>query len=175
MKSECGAIGLIENPVALQRLMIPTIFNADLVFCPNIRKHLETVTRVDVVWDAYTDNSLNAAIRSKRGKGICSRVQGQNKIPQNLQSFLRDDDNTKELSSFLSRQLAQQNFEEKVVVATNAQDFLCYPPRDNLSSLAPCSHEDAYTRIMVHVSDALKHGLKRVMIRTVDTIRYSMT
>ncbi|CAC5372613.1 unnamed protein product [Mytilus coruscus] len=102
---------------------------ADLIFCPYIRKHLETVARVDVVWDAYIDNSLKAATRSKRGKGIRRRVQGKNKIPQNLQSFLRDDDNKKEL----------------------------------------CSHKDADTRIMVHVSDAVKHGLKRVMIRTADT------
>ncbi|CAC5385431.1 unnamed protein product [Mytilus coruscus] len=104
---------------------------ADLVFCTYIRKHLETVTRVDVVWDAYIDNSLKATTRSKRGKGI-------------------------------RRRLAQQNFEEKVVVAINAKDVLCYPPRDDVSSLTPF-------RIMLHVSDAVKHGLKRVMIRTVDT------
>ncbi|CAC5415945.1 unnamed protein product [Mytilus coruscus] len=78
----------------------------DLVFCPYIKKHLETVTRVDVVWDAYIDNSLKAATRSKMVKGIRRRVQGQNKIPQNWQSFLRDDDNKKELFSFLSQQLA---------------------------------------------------------------------
>ncbi|CAC5414976.1 unnamed protein product [Mytilus coruscus] len=68
-----------------------------------------------------------------------------------------------------SSQLAQQNFEEKVVVATNTQGVLSYPPRDYVSSLPPCSHEEAYTRNMVHVSDAVKHGLKRVMIRTVNT------
>ncbi|CAC5399644.1 unnamed protein product [Mytilus coruscus] len=108
---------------------------ADLKFCPYIRKHLETVARVD----AYIaiDNSLKAATRSKRGKGIRRRVQGKNKIPQNWQSFLRDDDNKKELLSFLSQQLGQQNFAEKVVVATNALDVLCYPPRDDVSSLAP--------------------------------------
>ena len=55
---------------------------AYLVFCPYIRKHQETVTRVDVVWDAYVDNSLKTATRSKRGNGIRIWVQGQNKIPQ---------------------------------------------------------------------------------------------
>ncbi|CAC5369406.1 unnamed protein product [Mytilus coruscus] len=123
---------------------------ADLIFCPYIRKHLETVARVDVVWDAYIENSLKAATRSKRGKRIRRRVKSKNKIPQNWQSFLRDDDNKKELLSFLSQQLAQQNFAEKVVVATNALDALCYPPHDDVSSLAPCSHEEADTRIMVH-------------------------
>ncbi|CAC5411783.1 unnamed protein product [Mytilus coruscus] len=73
----------------------------------------------------YIDNSLKAATRSKRGKGIRRRVQGQNKIPQNWQSFLRDDNNRKELFSFLSQHLAQQNFEEKNgVVLSNSSSIV---------------------------------------------------
>ncbi|CAC5362286.1 ADGRB1 [Mytilus coruscus] len=34
---------------------------------------------------------------------------------------------------------------------------------------APCSHEEADTRIKMHVSDAVKHRLNLVMTRTVDT------
>ncbi|CAC5388313.1 unnamed protein product [Mytilus coruscus] len=106
---------LIIDGAAIVKMLKPSISRtfddyADLVFCPYIKKQLETVTRVDI------DNSLKAATRSKRGKGIRRRVQGQNKIPQNWQnwqSFLRDDDNKKELFSFLSQQLAQQNFEKK--------------------------------------------------------------
>ncbi|CAC5381708.1 unnamed protein product [Mytilus coruscus] len=93
-------------------------------------KHLETVTRVDVVWDAYIDNySLKAATRSKREREYEDESRVKTKF---LKSFLRDDNNKKELFSFLSQHLAQQNFEEKVVVATNAQDVLCYPPRDDV-------------------------------------------
>ena len=36
-------------------------------------------------------------------------------------------------------------------------------------SLAPCSHEEADSRIMVHVSHAVAHGHRRIQIRTVDT------
>lgn len=39
-----------------------------------------------------------------------------------------------------------------------------YPPRDDVSNLAPFSHEDADTRIMVRVYDAVKHELKPVLI-----------
>ncbi|CAC5391639.1 unnamed protein product [Mytilus coruscus] len=107
---------LVIDGAAIVNMLKPSTYRtfddyADLIFCPYIRKHLETV----------------------------------------------------------ARQLAQQNFAEKVVVATNTQDVLCYPPRDDVSNLASCSHEEADTRIMVHLSDAVKHGLKRVMIRTVDT------
>ena len=77
-----------------------------------MRKHLETVTTVDVVLDANIDNtgSLKAATSSKRdilGKGNTQTNQGSKQIPQNWQSFLRDDDNKKELLSFHSQQLAQ--------------------------------------------------------------------
>lgn len=45
--------------------------------------------------------------------------------------------------------------------------YLSYAPHDGVSSLAPCSHYEADTRIIVHVSDTVKHGLQRVRIRTV--------
>ena len=77
-----------------------------------VRKHLETVTIVDVVSDAYIDNtgSLKAATRSKSyilGKENTQTNPGSKQIPQNWQSVLRDDDNKKEIFSFHSQQLAQ--------------------------------------------------------------------
>ena len=38
---------------------------ADLVFCPYIRKHLEILKRVDVVVNAYIDNSLKATEKAR--------------------------------------------------------------------------------------------------------------
>ncbi len=35
--------------------------------------------------------------------------------------------------------------------------------------LAPCTHEEAYTRMLLHVEDAMKQGYAKVSIRTVDT------
>ena len=35
--------------------------------------------------------------------------------------------------------------------------------------LSPCSHEEADTRMMVHVADAVDKGHNSIMIRTVDT------
>ena len=37
------------------------------------------------------------------------------------------------------------------------------------NNLQPCSHEEADTRIFVHVLDAIEQGHSKVMIRTVDT------
>ena len=37
------------------------------------------------------------------------------------------------------------------------------------SELAPCSNEQADTRIMLHLADAAKQGISSAVIRTVDT------
>ena len=67
----------------------------DLVY---IMSQLQHVNRLDVVWDQYFPESLKAETRSKRGKGVCRRVEPQNTIPGNLQEFLRINDR----SSFLA-------------------------------------------------------------------------
>lgn len=46
--------------------------------------------------------------------------------------------------------------------------MLCNQSRD-LSRLSPCTHEEADTRIILHLEDAVKEGKTKVSIRTVDT------
>ena len=46
--------------------------------------------------------------------------------------------------------------------------MLCiYHP--DVSDLAPCTHEEADTRILLHLEDAARKEYKTVLIRTVDT------
>ena len=40
--------------------------------------------------------------------------------------------------------------------------------RQDVSGMAPCSHEEADTRILLHLEDTVRHGNTRVSIRTVD-------
>ena len=39
----------------------------------------------------------------------------------------------------------------------------------DVSGLAPCNHEEADTRIFLHLGDAVKAGYNKVLIHTVDT------
>ena len=43
------------------------------------------------------------------------------------------------------------------------------PPATESSRLSPYSHEEADTRMMVHVADEVEKGHKSVIIRTTDT------
>ena len=54
------------------------------------------------------------------------------------------------------------------LVVTDGQQVIS-PICENIASLAPCNHEEADTRIIVHASAAIKCGHRRILIRTVDT------
>ena len=132
---------------------------AKQVFIPYIKGQLQHAKRVDVVWDEYIPNSLKET-REKRGKGIRRRVKSSTKLPSNWHEFLRMNENKTKLYVFLANRIVFPDF---------GQQVLCNPPRDDVSSLSPCNHEEADKRMMVHVADAFQKGLTKVLLRTVDT------
>ena len=56
--------------------------------------------------------------------------------------FLRNDDNKRELFSFLSQKPSKLETESQVI-ATHHEDVLCTQPR-NTTNLTPCTQEEAY-------------------------------
>ena len=138
------------------------------VFLPYVHQQMCFVQRVDIVWDDYTSNSLKICTRERRGKGSRKRVLPKTPIPTSWHSFLRNDDNKKELFAYLSTAVIQNPLPDKIIVTTRKQNLLSFSPI-NSSNLEPCNHEEADSRIFVHVLDAIKQGHSKIMIRTVDT------
>ena len=56
----------------------------------------------------------------------------------------------------------------KQLVTTLNEECRSNPVFD-LTSLAPCSHEEGDTRVMLHVAAASSEGHRRILIRTVDS------
>jgi len=140
------------------------------VFAPYISALLEKSNRTDIVWDVYLPTSLKASTRERRGKGTRKRVAPSTLMPKNWKQFLRDDENKTELFAFLSREAVHLPLTEgKELYATDGREVLCSPAESYLASVAPCSHEEADTRLLLHVADAVQKGCKKVTIRTVDT------
>ena len=138
------------------------------VFLPYLQKHLEqTNKRLDVVWDNYCAESLKTTTRERRGKGVRRRVEASTAIPGNWQEFLRIDDNKTELFMYLS-QLVIGIESDKQVIATYGEKVLCAQECDTVG-LQPCRHEEADTRMMLHLIDATKKGCNSALLRTVDT------
>ena len=91
-------------------------------------------------------------------------------IPGNWHSFLRVDENNMEIFAFLT-QIALKWFDkkDKQLVVTDGEGVRSKPPLEDLTILAPCNHEEADNRMLLHISHAAKHGHHKILIRTVDT------
>lgn len=135
-------------------------------FCPRIRHDLKRSTRVDIVWDEYRALTIKGGTREKRGTGIRQRICGTAKIPGNWQKFLANIDNKKELFTFLSKKITAEHFPDDKNVYVTAGDQVHHvgngPPMDQ------CNHEEADTRVLVHLLHAL-HSSSLGMVFTGDT------
>ena len=140
---------------------------ASQVFLPYVASQLQQASRIDIVWDEYRPDSLKAETRVKRGKGVRRRVEASTPIPGNWQEFLRTDENKVELFSFLANRVPYIET-EKQVLSTIQSNIVCTQSK-NVSRLTPCTHEEADTRIILHLEDAVTEGFNKISIRTVDT------
>ena len=114
-------------------------------------------------------DSIKASTREKRGQGIRRKVAGKNMVPTNWKCFLRDEKNKQELFEFLSNKVAVFKYpENKEVFVTQGQSVLT---NQNNLGMASCDHEEADTRLIVHIVDALTltKGRNTCLVRTVDT------
>ena len=91
-------------------------------------------------------------------------------IPRNWQNFLRVDSNKTELFAFLSNALLRSFvLDDKQLVVTSDMEILSKPPLPDRPSIAPCTHEEADSRMLLHVAHAARNGHHKIMIQTVDT------
>ena len=137
------------------------------VLVPYILSQLQHVERLDIVWDRYIADSLKSETRSKRGKGIRRRVEPRSAVPGNWQGFLRIDDNQTELFFFLASNVTKIEI-NKHLITTQGNGVLS-TNQEAVCTLVPCTHEEADTRIFLHLKDAVRHGYSNASIRTVDT------
>ena len=138
----------------------------------NIHKNRYTATlirkmakkfRLDVVWDSYIPDSLKESTRDKRGKGVRRKVSALTKFPTNWMDFLRDSMNKVELFSFLTSRVVEfECSSEKSIYITSGESVKSSGERRG-------NHEEADTRIVVHILYALEQGMKIIQVRTVDT------
>ncbi|KAL8586673.1 hypothetical protein ACOMHN_038659 [Nucella lapillus] len=144
---------------------------AQQIVIPYMSTKLQTVSRLDLVWDTYLADSLKGSTRAKRGQGVVRRrVMAATAIPGNWQNFLRVDSNKTELFRFLSAALMEWfDQEDKQLVITDGEAVLSKPLLPDLTSLAPCNHEEADSRMLLHASHAAQHGHHAILIRTVYT------
>ena len=102
------------------------------------------------------------------GKGIRRRVFPTTKIPGNWQSFLRLDENKRELFGFLAKEVTKEET-EKLIISTIGSSVIMNRSFDNVSTLCLSNHEEADRHMLLHTANPSQSRMGKVMIRTVDT------
>ena len=141
---------------------------ADKGFLPFVRKEIENVKRLAIECNRYVENSLKDDARESRGQGVRKRAVSTSSMPSNWHSFLGSNENKAELFLFLAHQIKDINIEGKQIISIAEEDVVSSSPIDT-TGLAPCSHEEADTRLLLHVAQGIRCGFDKVIIRTVDT------
>ena len=110
-------------------------------FYPQVQKYQKdyNAERIDVVFDTYKTQTLKAATRARRGKGIRRKVQDDSIAPTNWHAFLRLDENKTELFNYLSKEMILSSSDDFVV--TCAYDMNCITNNGQLPSsfISPCN------------------------------------
>ena len=122
-------------------------------------------SRLDIVFDQYKKDSLKSALREKRGDGTKWKVEPQVKIPKKWTNFLHVSENKKELFNFLAVQVTTCPLSNQVYATYDTKVL----SNTATSSMPECTHEEADTRLVVHMMSALQEGNRSILIRTVDT------
>ena len=137
---------------------------------PKVEYYSTKHKRTDIIFDVYYQSSLKAGARCKQGKAIRRRVTATSKTPSNWQSFLRDSTNKTELFHFLADKVAEM-ITGNPVIMTKEENAITTTSNTsvNLDEMAPCTHEEADTRIFVHARHAATEGYKSLMVEANDT------
>ena len=89
-------------------------------------------------------------------------------ICKDFQKFMRNDTNKMELFKMIADVVIQIPETLPTIVATIGSKIVSNSSLEKLN-IEPCNHEEADTRLLLHVLDGANSGIKKVSIITVDT------
>ena len=139
---------------------------------PYIKSHITPmISRIDAIWDCYPCDSLKTLAHKRRGCGPRTKVgDGSTHIPKRdwNSGFLKNEENEKELFPFISEMIANDDMDGRLLLTTKQESVLSNKPCD-MSSVQPCNHSEADTRIFLHLAHAVHQGHKVAYVRTVDS------
>ena len=84
--------------------------------------------------------------------------------PTNWQGFLRLNKSKKGLFRFFSREVLNLRELSETFLAAFDDTFMATNAGISLAGVSPCNHEEADTRVLLHVKDMVKQGHRKVSI-----------
>jgi len=139
------------------------------VLWPFVKRLLQSVQRIDIVFDRYMHTSLKSETRESRGSGQKINVRLNTVIPKTFSKFLAVADNKQQLFRVIADFFMSQPTDHKVLICT-VEDRACTSHTDyDISSISPCTAEEADGRLLLHAKHAAENGCSNVTVRTVDS------
>ena len=141
----------------------------DRIFIPWLKNQLEHCSRLDFIWDRYPPDSLKLYTREERGSGRRRCVGDGIKIPIKMEEFLKNGNNKEDLFAYLSEGvLTNMDVPETKQLHITYKDSVLSKGGDP-TELAPCDHEESDTRVMLHISHAVRGGSRSLFLSTGDS------
>ena len=119
------------------------------------------------MWDEYIPNSLKANTQTKIVTSARRRVLLDLKVPGNWQSILRLEE--KQAKTFQVPCGCAHHYRNSMHHCQSIGNSNITNGNYDLSFLAPSNQEEADTRMLLHAKEASQSGIKKVLIRTLDT------
>ena len=121
-----------------------------------------------MVFDVYIEQSIKSATRSKKGQTKRIKVAKGTALLRNWKSFRHVDGNKTELFHLLAEKVVTETGFQELVI-TRGNQVLSNSSELNKTQLAPCNHEEADTRIFVHVKNLASQDHEVIAVVKVDT------
>ena len=173
---------VIDAPALIQAIGKPnditTFGQLGDIFVKNVMSHFKSCTRIDVLFDRYTDLSIKSGTRCKRTgtfRPIRRLIDSVNvKLPLNWKQFISLPENKADLARFLTEQLMDSADKVpsgcELITAGGFDDLLgAWSSTDGDVEQLRGNHEEADTRLILHAADACKVGYGRTIISCRDT------
>ena len=140
------------------------------VFISHIQKFFNVSNRIDVVFDIYMQSSLKEGVRKTRGVAPPMIVRGNTKV-KNWSRFLKNDSNKQSLFQYIATISQTVKLSDNQQLVFTCSDTVVTNPNSEMIKeyLSPCDHEEADTRMILHLHQILGETASSVTLRTVDT------
>ena len=119
-----------------------------------------------MVLDRYMVSSLKSYTRSQREKGVRKKVTGTSFTPKNWDLFLQTLENKTELFNLVADTISELPSNHDITITKNEKAL--HNQNKDCDALI-CSHEEADTRMFVHVRHAAIAGSRTVTLKVNDT------
>ena len=127
--------------------------------------------RIYVICDRYFEKSLKTQARDSRGSGNILAFDDDEPFPKNFkESFLKNSTNKENLNHYLALKLLEIHNASKSFTVTKANTIKTN--NDSLlleSKISHCDSEEADQKLIRHMIQCIRSGVKHVVIKTVDT------